>query len=132
MLREVELLLVDDDPLTICNLRRLLRQVPGIARITVAVDGLDAIELLRGGTLDCEHLVVITDLSMPRMSGLELLAAIRAEPALRRLPVVVLTTSDDEDDRCAAFLLGVAGYFVKAYAPAPVEEILTRLRAYAA
>lgn len=131
MLREV-VLLVEDDPLTVYNLRRLLRQLPGIARIVVAADGRDALDLLRGGTLALEHLAMITDLGLPRMSGLELLAAIRADPDLRRLPVVVLTTSTDDDDRRTAIGLDVAGYFIKAFEPPPVQEILTRLRAYAA
>jgi len=126
----IHVLLVDDDPLTIISVKRALGNTPEIASVTVAEDGLAALALLRGGTLSSERLLVITDLSMPRMSGLELLAEVRADPALRNVPVVVLTTSSRDVDRRAAFELQVAGYFVKRSARKPFDELLQWMRSY--
>lgn len=126
----INVLLVDDDPLTVINVRRALANTLEIASVSTAADGVDALALLRGGTLASERLLMITDLAMPRMSGLELLAEVRADPELRNLPVVVLTTSSREFDRRAAFELQVAGYFVKKAARKPFDELLQWMRSY--
>jgi CheY-like chemotaxis protein len=126
----INVLLVDDDRLTVINMRRALANTLEIASIAEATDGVDALALLRGGTLASERLLVITDLAMPRMSGLELLAEIRADPGLRNLPVVVLTTSSRDFDRRAAFELQVAGYFVKKASRKPFDELLHWMRSY--
>lgn len=126
----INVLLVDDDPLTVINVRRALANTLEIASVAAAADGVDALALLRGGMLASERLVVITDLAMPRMSGLELLAELRADPELRTLPVVVLTTSSREFDRRAAFELQVAGYFIKKAARKPFDELLQWMRVY--
>ncbi len=126
----IHVLLVNDDPLTIINVKRALANTLEIASVAVATDGVDALALLRGGTLASERLLVITDLAMPRMSGLELLAEVRADPELRNLPFVVLTTSSREFDRRAAFDLQVAGYFVKKAARKPFDELLQWMRSY--
>lgn len=118
------MLLVEDDELVAFNTRRALRRSGVVAAVTLAADGREALDRLLGGGLTGHMLVVITDLQMPRLSGLELVAAIRAEPALRALPVVVLTTSTEDADRAAALALGVAGYFVKSSARAPLDDLL--------
>ena len=126
----INVLLVDDDPLTVINMRRALAHSLEIASLADAADGVDALALLRGGTLASERLLVITDLAMPRMSGLELLAEIRGDPGLRNLPVVVLTTSSRDFDRRAAFDLQVAGYFVKRASRKPFDDLLQWMRNY--
>ena len=126
----INVLLVDDDPLTVINVKRALANTLEIASVAVAADGVEALALLRGGTLASERLLMITDIAMPRMSGLELLAEVRADPELRNLPVVVLTTSSRDFDRRAAFELQVAGYFVKKAARKPFDELLQWMRSY--
>src|SRR5262245_36624420 len=93
--REIHILLVDDDDLDVMNVTRVLGNAPGIASITHACDGVEALRQLRGGTLPSERLVIVLDLRMPRMSGLELLRELRGDPALAHFPAIVLTTSDD-------------------------------------
>jgi CheY-like chemotaxis protein len=128
--QRIHLLLVEDDDLDVMNVHRALAQAPEIASITVARDGIEALKLLRAGDLPMERLVVVIDLRMPRMSGLDLLREIRADPRLKRMPVVVLTTSDDAHDRDAAYALGAAGYFVKPAAPGRFRQIMDAMRSY--
>lgn len=128
--QRIHLLLVEDDDLDVMNVHRALAQAPEVASITVARDGIEALKLLRAGELPLERLVIMVDLRMPRMSGLDLLREVRADPRLKRLPVVVLTTSDDPDDREAAFTLGAAGYFVKPAAPGRFRQIMDAMRTY--
>ncbi len=111
--RATNVLLVEDDPLTAFNTARALRQSANVGIVMVASDGLEAFEMLRSGTLPPGALLVLTDLSMPRMSGLELAAAIRNDPTLKDQPVVVLTTSVERSDREAAAALGVRAFFRK-------------------
>ncbi|MBA3464368.1 MAG: response regulator [Deltaproteobacteria bacterium] len=128
--QRIHLLLVEDDDLDVMNVHRALAQAPEVASITVARDGIEALRMLRTGELVMERLVVMADLRMPRMSGLDLLKELRGDPKLRRLPCVILTTSDDPHDRDAAFCLGAAGYFVKPAAPSRFREIMDALRTY--
>src|SRR4051812_3742140 len=128
--QRINLLLVEDDDLDVMNVHRALAQAPEIASITVARDGVEALKLLRGGELGIDRLVVLVDLRMPRMSGLDLLKELRADTRLKRLPTVVLTTSDDPHDRDAAFCLGAAGYFVKPAAPGRFRQIMDAMRSY--
>ncbi len=109
----IHLLLVEDDTLDALNVQRAFRGVDAIESVTVAQDGVEAIHLLRSGTLPLRRLVILLDLRMPRMNGLEFLRALRDDPRLHWLPVVVLTTSADEEDRAQAYRMNVAGYFLK-------------------
>jgi CheY-like chemotaxis protein len=128
--QRIHLLLVEDDDLDVMNVHRALAQAADVASITVARDGLEALRLLRAGELPMDRLVTVIDLRMPRMSGLDLLREIRNDARLKRTPVVVLTTSDDPQDRDAAFSLGASGYFVKPAAPGRFREIMDALRNY--
>jgi len=128
--QRIHLLLVEDDDLDVMNVHRALSQAPEIASITVARDGVEALRLLRAGELPLERLVIVLDLRMPRMSGLDMLKELRADPRLKRVPNVILTTSDDPHDRDAAFCLGVAGYFVKPAAPGRFRQIMDAMRQY--
>src|SRR5262245_66358889 len=107
--QRIHLLLVEDDDLDVMNVHRALSQAPEIASITVARDGVEALRMLRAGELPLERLVVLLDLRMPRMSGLDLLKELRADPRLKRIPNVILTTSEEPHDREAAICLGGSG-----------------------
>lgn len=128
--QRIHLLLVEDDDLDVMNVHRALARAPEVASITVARDGVEALNLLRSSALPMERLVIVVDLRMPRMSGLDLLKELRSDPRLKRLPTVVLSTSDDPQDRDAAFSLGAAGYFVKPAAPGRFRQIMDALRSY--
>lgn len=114
---EVQVLLVDDDEVDVLLLREAF-EANGIANpLHVARDGVEGLEMLRG---DPGHPpvprpnLILLDLNMPRMNGIEFLQELRDDPKLHDSVVFVLTTSDDERDRLAAYDHLVAGYIVKA------------------
>ena len=116
--KPVNVLLVEDDEIDIEAMRRAF-STAGVDRpITVARDGLEALAILRGeaageGPPLTWPVLVVLDLNMPRMKGTEFLAELRGDPALRQLPVFVLTTSDDDRDKAEAYGHNAAGYLVK-------------------
>lgn len=113
------LLLVEDNPDDVELIRRAFRRVRLPSAIHVARDGVEALELLfdgRGETRRVLPRVVLLDLKLPRVSGLEVLSRIRSDERTRRLPVVVLTSSREEPDVRKAYELGANSYVVK-----PVE-----------
>ena len=111
--RELSILLVEDDQLDVRTVKRAFRENNMTNPLHVASDGVEALQMLRSGQLAPDNLLLLLDLNLPRMDGLELLRELRADAHLRRLPVVVLTTSADENDRVTAFDLNVAGYIIK-------------------
>ena len=129
--RPIDLLLVDDDELDVMNVQRALATAgaDGVD-VVVASDGIEALALLRSGAVRRDRLVILLDLRMPRMGGLEMLRVMRSDPALAELPVIVLTTSDDAGDRREAFALHVAGYFVKPSTSADYRALLGAVMQY--
>lgn len=112
----VTLLLVEDDDVDVMMVERALGRagVPCVMRR--AEDGRAALEILRGEngqTPPTMPVIVFADINMPRMSGLEMLAEIRRDPALTALPVFILTTSRRPEDVRTAWALGIAGYILK-------------------
>ncbi len=112
----VNLLLVDDDEVDVQGLRRAFAKHRIGNPITVARDGIEAMEILRGengrAKLARPHLILL-DLNMPRMNGLEFLEALRADEELRSAIVFMITTSKAEEDKARAYGHNVAGYIVK-------------------
>lgn len=111
----VNILVVEDDEIDRMALKRGFAAHKIANPIIFARDGLEALELLRGdGTppMPCPYIILL-DLNMPRMNGLEFLKALRADEDLHRSVVFVLTTSKAEEDRVRAYDHNVAGYMVK-------------------
>ncbi|HWQ66871.1 MAG TPA: response regulator [Methanospirillum sp.] len=106
------ILLVDDDIVDVMTVKRALKDLKSSDKVDVAHNGEEALEYLQKSHGDPPGYILL-DLNMPRMNGLEFLALIKQDPDLRRIPVVVLTTSMADTDRRAAFDLGVSGYVVK-------------------
>lgn len=109
-----EILLVEDDEGDVELVRVALAALPGTpVNLRVAGDGEEALSLLRGD--GPRPGIVLLDLNLPRKSGREVLAEVRADPRLRALPVVVLTTSDRELDIREAYALGANCYVCKPF-----------------
>jgi len=109
----LNILLVEDDEVDVMNVRRAFKKGNISNPLFVAGNGLEALEMLRSDQLPKHRRLVLLDLNMPKMNGIEFLRALRADPELSPTPVVVLTTSDAERDRVEAYNLHVAGYLLK-------------------
>ena len=128
--RPLNILLVEDDDIDVMNVRRAFRQFHIMNPLFVASDGVDALSMLRSGAVPSERRLVLLDLNMPRMNGIELLRELRSDLSLHATPVVVLTTSDDERDKIEAYNLHVAGYLVKPVTFASFCDLMVTLNKY--
>jgi CheY-like chemotaxis protein len=105
-------LLVEDDTVDAMTVRRAFRDLKVANPLVHALNGEEALALLREGAGDRPCLILL-DLNMPKMNGIEFLGIIKADAGLRKIPVVVLTTSSEERDVVESFRLSVAGYIIK-------------------
>jgi CheY-like chemotaxis protein len=109
----LNILLVEDDQVDVMNVRRAFEKNHIANPLYVATNGLEALEMLRSNLVPLERRIVLLDLNMPKMNGLEFLRELRADSVLQSIPVIVLTTSNDERDKIEAYNLNVAGYLLK-------------------
>jgi len=105
-------LLVEDDTVDAMTVRRAFRDLKVTNPLVHAVNGEEALARLRDGAGDKPCLILL-DLNMPKMNGIEFLRIIKADAGLKKIPVVVLTTSSEERDVVESFRLSVAGYIIK-------------------
>ncbi|HEX8391456.1 MAG TPA: response regulator [Longimicrobium sp.] len=126
----LNILLVEDDEVDVMNVRRAFQKNNIRNPLWVAGNGLEALETLRGSDMPRERRLVLLDLNMPRMNGIEFLRALRDDAELRPTPVVVLTTSADERDRVDAYNLNVAGYILKPVTFVSFVETMATLNKY--
>jgi len=112
----IHLLHVEDDDMCLMMLSRMFKKAKIANPISFAHDGIDALDMLRG-TNGRERFprpyLILLDLNMPRMGGIEFLKELRRDEALKRSIVFVLTTSSADEDKVKAYDLGVAGYILK-------------------
>jgi len=118
------ILLIEDNPEDVKLTKRALRQNNIGNELVVLTDGVDALEyLIKAGGTVAGNLpsVILLDLKLPRMDGLELLKEIRARATLKRLPVVILTSSKEEQDILKSYDLGANSYIRK---PVDFEQFI--------
>ena len=106
------ILLVEDDEVDLMTVRRALKEIHVTNPLQIAGNGEDALAILRDPA-NRHPGIILLDLNMPRMNGVEFLRIIKADAELRRIPVVVLTSSREEQDRAESFNLSIAGYMIK-------------------
>jgi CheY-like chemotaxis protein len=115
-MKMVTVLLVEDNPIDREAVQRAFVKHRIANPIVEAADGVEALAILRGEVPDKpleRPYIVLVDLNMPRMNGIELISALRADKALSDSVIFVLTTSRSDEDRVASYSLNVAGYIVK-------------------
>ncbi|GAA4841157.1 response regulator [Luteimicrobium xylanilyticum] len=114
--KTIDILLVEDDPGDVLMTREAFEDHKVSNRLSVVPDGVSAMEFLRkeGEYADAPTPdLILLDLNLPRMDGREVLAALKEDPALRSIPVVVLTTSEAEEDVVRSYSLHANAYVTK-------------------
>ena len=128
--KPLHILLVEDDQIDQMNVKRAFERNRIVNPLYIAENGLEALEMLRDGRVPDERRLVLLDLNMPKMNGIEFLKTLRDDPKLKHTPVVVLTTSNDEQDKINAYDLNVAGYLLKPVTFANFVELTAALNKY--
>ena len=129
---EKTILVADDDADDIFLLQRAFSKAHLSVNITYVRDGDEAIEFLQAATIAPTSLpkLFFLDLKMPRVDGFEVLEWVRQQPGLKRLPILVLTSSDEPEDINRAYDLGANSYLVKPFGNEYLENIVDSLNAY--
>lgn len=128
--KQLNILLVEDDDIDVMTVQRAFRKNNISNPLKVAGNGIEALEMLRSGEIPAVNRIVLLDINMPRMDGIEFLRELRADPELRATTVVVLTTSNEDRDRVQAYELNVAGYLLKPVTFVNFVEITAMLNKY--
>lgn len=113
----LNILIIEDDEVDIMTLKRAFKKNNMANPLFFAHDGVEALNMLKGMNgvekLNPTPKIILTDINMPKMNGLEFIKALRADEELHAISVFVLTTSNHEQDRIDAYSLNVAGYIIK-------------------
>jgi len=122
MSNEMKFLIVDDFSTMRRIVRNLLKEI-GYANADEAEDGAAALAKLKGGAFD----FVVSDINMPNMNGFELLSQIKADASIKHLPVLMVTAEAKKEDIVTAAQAGAAGYIVKPFTKATLEEKVNKI-----
>ena len=129
---QIHILLVEDDEVEQEAIRRGFARAKMATTLHCAGDGIEALEILRGiGRPPLpDPFLILLDLNMPRMNGFEFLTELRMDPDLRDAVVFVLTTSEIDRDRMAAYGKNIAGYILKSSLDEDFDNLVTMLDHY--
>ncbi len=113
----INILLVEDDEVDVMNVQRAFKKNNITNPLYFASNGLEALSILRGSDKEINipqvRRIILLDLNMPKMNGIEFLRELRADEQLQSIPVIVLTTSNEDKDKVETYKLNVAGYILK-------------------
>lgn len=130
MTQEVSILLVEDNNIDAEAITRAIRKRKIANKIVHVHNGAEAIEALGGEPGVPEPRIILLDMNMPRMNGVEFLQHIRNDPRYSREVVLVLTTSNLDQDKIAAYNLNIAGYVLKDNVGEDFEKLLNLFHSY--
>lgn len=129
----LNILLVDDDEVDVMNVKRAFKKNNITNPLYTASNGLEALQLLRGEgelALPQTRRLILLDLNMPKMGGIEFLKELRSHPQLKPTPVIVLTTSNEDSDKVEAYNFNVAGYILKPVTFSSFVDAMAALNKY--
>ncbi|GAB6146627.1 response regulator [Desulfocicer niacini] len=106
------ILLVEDDIVDAMTVKRALKEIKITNKLHIVNNGEEALEFLKDTDNQIPGIILL-DLNMPRMNGIDFLKVAKKDDTIKRIPVIVLTTSKDDQDKVDSFNLGVSGYMVK-------------------
>jgi CheY-like chemotaxis protein len=122
------ILLVEDDHVDALTARRALKEIQVNNPLVVCENGEEGLAWLRHA--EVPPCLVLLDLNMPVMNGIEFLEHVKRDARLRRIPMVVLTTSEEQEDKARSFDLGVAGYMAKSVDYRRFVEVMRSIDLY--
>ncbi len=108
----ISILLVEDDEVDVMNVKRAFKKGNISNPLHIANNGIEALEMLRNTSKPSPRIILL-DLNMPKMGGIEFLKELRKDKNLKNISVFVMTTSNEESDKIDAYNLNVAGYILK-------------------
>lgn len=123
------ILLVEDDQVDVMTVKRALKEIKVTNPVVNPENGEEALKYLRDPASE-KPCIILLDLNMPIMNGIEFLEVIKHDTRLKRIPVVVLTTSEEQQDKMNSFDLGVAGYMAKPVDYRQFVEVMRTIDAY--
>ncbi len=128
----LNILLVDDDEVDVMNVERAFKKNNITNPLFVAHNGIEALAILRDESVGfpAQRRLILLDLNMPRMGGIEFLRELRSDDKLKQIPVIVLTTSNEDNDKVEAYNLNVAGYILKPVTFSKFVESMVALNKY--
>ncbi|MBR8829951.1 MAG: Response regulator rcp1 [Chroococcopsis gigantea SAG 12.99] len=131
----INILLIEDDEVDVMNVKRAFKKNNILNPLHVASNGLEALNMLRDesgspSSVSPQQLLILLDLNMPKMGGIEFLQTLRQDPVLKSIPVVILTTSNQDQDRLEAYQLNIAGYILKPVTFSNFVETMATLNRY--
>lgn len=123
------ILLVEDDKVDAMTVQRALKEVNFKNKLVVTENGEEALEYLLNDENE-EPCIILLDLNMPKMNGIEFLKVAKNDSKLKCIPVIVLTTSKTDQDKFESFRLSVAGYMIKPVDYIKFVEIIKTIKIY--
>ena len=123
------ILLVEDDEVGIMTTKRALKIIKSSNPLNVARNGEEALKFLQNSN-NTKPGIILLDINMPRMNGLEFLKIIKQDIELKRIPVIILTTSQENFDKYESFGHGIAGYLVKPISFDDFIEMIKAVKSY--
>lgn len=122
-------LLVEDDSVDAMTVKRAFKDLNVVNPLAHTLNGEEALDYLKSKE-NKKPCIILLDLNMPRMNGIEFLQVVKGNDTLKKIPIVVLTTSHEERDKIDSFKLGVAGYMLKSIDYKDFVEIVRTISIY--
>ena len=129
MTSKILILLVEDDVVDVMTIQRAFKEINITNPVHVSGNGLEALDYLRNPQHPRPGIILL-DLNMPKMNGIEFLQVVKKDNTFKSIPVVVLTTSKAEQDKVESFNLGVAGYMIKPVDYLQFVEVIKTINLY--
>ncbi len=129
MNNKIPILLTEDDKVDAMTVKRALKELKVTNPLIIVENGEEALEYLKDVSNE-QPGIILLDLNMPKMNGIEFLEIAKKDNKLKKIPVVVLTTSKEEQDKIESFNLGVAGYMIKPVDYLQFVEVVKTIHLY--
>lgn len=123
------ILLLEDDTVDVMTVKRAIKDINIVNKLYVASNGEEGLEILRDENIE-KPCIIFLDINMPKMNGIEFLKELRTDEALKHIPVIMMTTSKEEQDKLETFRLGIAGYMLKPVDYVKFVEIMKTIDFY--